>query len=124
MAERIILHCDLNNFFASVECIDRPEWKKVPMAVCGSVEERRGIVLAKNEKAKIFGVKTAETVWQAQIKCIIQRQSVQFMKDIPTALNRSEWMNAGWISPEAPSFSAAEKKLHMKSKSRSKRSWV
>ena len=69
MAQRIILHCDLNNFFASVECIDHPEWKSVPMAVCGSVEERHGIVLAKNEKAKNFGVKTAETVWQAQIKC-------------------------------------------------------
>lgn len=69
MAERLILHCDLNNFFASVECLDHPEWKDVPMAVCGSVEERHGIVLAKNEKAKKFGVKTAEAVWQAQIKC-------------------------------------------------------
>ena len=69
MTQRIILHCDLNNFFASVECIDHPEWKSVPMAVCGSVEERHGIVLAKNEKAKNFGVKTAETVWQAQMKC-------------------------------------------------------
>lgn len=69
MADRIILHCDLNNFFASVECIDHPEWREVPMAVCGNVEERHGIVLAKNEKAKKFGVKTAEAVWQAQIKC-------------------------------------------------------
>lgn len=69
MADRIILHCDLNNFFASVECIDHPEWRDVPMAVCGSVEERHGIVLAKNENAKKFGVKTAEAVWQAQIKC-------------------------------------------------------
>ena len=49
MADRIILHCDLNNFFASVECIDHPEWRDVPMAVCGSVEERHGIVLAINE---------------------------------------------------------------------------
>lgn len=69
MGERVILHCDLNNFFASVECLFKPELKNVPMAVCGSTEERQGIVLAKNEKAKKFGVKTAEAVWQAQSKC-------------------------------------------------------
>lgn len=69
MTERTILHCDLNNFFASVECLSHPEYKDVPMAVCGSVEERHGIVLAKNEKAKKFGVKTAEAVWEAQVKC-------------------------------------------------------
>ncbi len=69
MAERVILHCDLNNFFASVECLGHPEYLDVPMAVCGSVEERHGIVLAKNERAKKFGVKTAEAIWEAQIKC-------------------------------------------------------
>ncbi len=69
MAERVILHCDLNNFFASVECIENPEYRDVPMAVCGNVEERHGIVLAKNERAKKFGVKTAETIWEAKIKC-------------------------------------------------------
>lgn len=66
---RTILHCDLNNFFASVECKMNPKLKEVPVAVCGSVEERRGIVLAKNEKAKAFGVKTAEAIWQAKQKC-------------------------------------------------------
>ena len=69
MSERVILHCDLNNFFASVECLGHPEYLDVPMAVCGSVEERHGIVLAKNERAKKFGVKTAEAIWEAQIKC-------------------------------------------------------
>lgn len=69
MDERIILHCDLNNFFASVECLAHPELKGKPVAVCGSVEERHGIVLAKNEVAKRYGVKTAEAVWQAQQKC-------------------------------------------------------
>lgn len=67
--EKIILHCDLNNFYASVECIDHPELKNYPMAVCGSVEDRHGIVLAKNELAKSKGVKTAEPVWQAKQKC-------------------------------------------------------
>lgn len=67
--ERSILHCDLNNFFASVECRDHPELNSRPVAVCGSVEDRHGIVLAKNEQAKQFGVRTAETVWQAKKKC-------------------------------------------------------
>ena len=69
MSERTILHCDLNNFFASVECFHHPEFKNVPMAVCGSVEERHGIVLAKNEEAKKYGVKTAQPVWEAKLVC-------------------------------------------------------
>lgn len=44
---RNILHCDMNNFYASVECMLSPELKQYPVAVCGSVEERHGIVLAK-----------------------------------------------------------------------------
>ena len=69
MAERTILHCDCNGFFASVECVHRPELRQVPMAVCGDPENRHGIILAKNELAKRFGVATAETIWQAKRKC-------------------------------------------------------
>ena len=47
---RTILHCDLNGFYAAVECLHRPELKDVPMAVCGDVEKRHGIILAKNER--------------------------------------------------------------------------
>lgn len=67
--DRCILHCDCNSFYASVECVYRPELWKVPMAVCGDPSARHGIVLAKNEAAKAFGVVTAETVWQAKRKC-------------------------------------------------------
>ena len=66
---RSILHCDMNNFYASVECMIDPALKKYPIAVCGSVEERHGIVLAKNYKAKAFDVKTGDAVWQAKQKC-------------------------------------------------------
>ena len=55
---RTILHSDLNNFYASVELLKHPECKDVPVAVCGSVEDRHGIILAKNQVAKSFGVKT------------------------------------------------------------------
>jgi DNA polymerase-4 len=67
--DRIILHCDLNCFFASVELLSHPELRNVPMAVCGDPAERHGIILAKNEPAKRYGIQTAETIWQAQKKC-------------------------------------------------------
>ncbi len=66
---RTILHCDANSFFASCETALHPEYKDVPMAVCGSVEDRHGIVLAKNELAAKYNIKTAETVWSAKRKC-------------------------------------------------------
>lgn len=69
MADRTILHADCNGFFASVECVRNPNLRRVPMAVCGSPEDRHGIILAKNELAKARGIVTAETVWQARKKC-------------------------------------------------------
>ena len=67
--DRVILHCDMNGFFASVELLSHPELRDRPMAVCGSPDKRHGIILAKNEPAKKAGVVTAETVWQALKKC-------------------------------------------------------
>ena len=67
--ERVIFHCDLNSFYASVELLSHPELRHLPVAVCGDPESRHGIILAKNEPAKRFGVKTAETIWQARKKC-------------------------------------------------------
>ena len=66
---RVILHCDCNGFFASVEALDNPELKNIPMAVGGDAESRKGIILAKNESAKKFGIVTAETIWSARKKC-------------------------------------------------------
>ena len=64
MSDRAILHIDMNNFYASVECMMNPDLKPHPIAVCGSQEDRHGIVLAKNYKAKAFGVSTGEAIWQ------------------------------------------------------------
>ncbi len=66
---RVILHSDLNNFFASVEIARNPSLKGKPVAVCGDPKKRHGVVLAKNEEAKKFGIKTGETVYSALIKC-------------------------------------------------------
>ncbi|MCR4703737.1 MAG: DNA polymerase IV [Saccharofermentans sp.] len=67
--KRIIFHIDQNCYFASVEMISRPELRSVPMAVAGDAKARHGIILAKNELAKKYGVKTAEAIWQAEAKC-------------------------------------------------------
>lgn len=67
--DKHILHCDLNSFFASVELLERPDLLDKPVAVCGDPKKRRGIILAKNEIAKAYGVKTAEPIPQALRKC-------------------------------------------------------
>ena len=69
MEDRVILHCDCNSFFASVETALDPSYKNVPMAVAGNAENRHGIILAKNELAKRYGITTAETVFSAKKKC-------------------------------------------------------
>ncbi|HIZ11580.1 MAG TPA: DNA polymerase IV [Candidatus Eubacterium faecavium] len=67
--QRAILHIDCNKFYASVECLHRPEIRDKPVAVGGSREERHGIILTKNENAASYGVKTGEPLWQARQKC-------------------------------------------------------
>lgn len=69
MNERTILHSDVNNFFASVECQNKPELKNKPVAVTGAPEKRTGIILAKNDIAKSFGIKTGQTIYEAKRLC-------------------------------------------------------
>ncbi len=63
------MHSDCNCFYASVECLKQPALRSKPVAVGGDVEQRHGIILAKNQLAKDFGIKTGETIWQARNKC-------------------------------------------------------
>ncbi len=63
------MYSDLNNFFASVETALHPEYKGKPLIVCGDPEKRLGVVFAKNEEAKRYGIRTAETVYSALKKC-------------------------------------------------------
>ena len=90
MAERLVFHCDCNNFYASCECLERPELREVPMAVAGDPEERVGVVVAKNELAKKAGVKTTDTVWQAKKKCpgiVFVPPRHKFYKEISDRVN-------------------------------------
>lgn len=66
---RTILHSDCNGFYASVECLYQPEIRSKPVAVGGDAEKRHGIILAKNEIAKKYKIKTGEAIWQARQKC-------------------------------------------------------
>ena len=65
----VILHSDLNNFYASVECLHRPDLAGQPVVVGGDPLLRHGIVLAKNNLAKQAGIRTGEALWQARQKC-------------------------------------------------------
>lgn len=69
MKERYILHSDANCFYASVEMLLNPSLRGKAVAVCGSTEERHGIVLAKSELAKKAGVKTGQANWEARQAC-------------------------------------------------------
>lgn len=63
---RVILHSDLNNFYASCECLLHPEYIGKPLIVCGKIEDRHGIVLAKNQLAKAGGIKTGMTIYECK----------------------------------------------------------
>ena len=67
--DRVILHSDCNSFYASVECLYHPELRDKPVAVGGDAQQRKGIILAKNQLAKQFNIKTGEALWQAKQKC-------------------------------------------------------
>ena len=67
--ERVILHSDLNNFFASVEAAENPALQGKTFAVAGDPDKRHGIILAKNQAAKQCGITTGEPIWQAKQKC-------------------------------------------------------
>lgn len=69
MRERVIMHIDMNAFYASVAQHLDPEIRSKPVAVAGDPERRNGIILAKSREAKACGVKTAEAIWQARQKC-------------------------------------------------------
>lgn len=106
---RNILHVDMNCFYASVEMQRHPELRNKPLAVCGSQEERHGIVLTANYIAKPLGVKTGMAIWQAQQCCRdlvvlppdmaeyirISKMARGYMRTIPIRLSRSALTSAG-----------------------------
>lgn len=84
MMDRVILHSDLNCFYASVEMMLNPALRGKAVAVCGSTEDMHGIVLAKSELAKRSGVKTGMVNWEARQRCpgliVVPPQYDQYLK--------------------------------------------
>jgi len=82
--QRTILHSDMNSFYASVEMMLNPSLRGKAVAVCGSTENRHGIVLAKSELAKKAGVKTGMVNWEAKQRCpdliLVKPQYDQYLK--------------------------------------------
>ena len=89
--EPTILHCDLNNFYASVACMLDPELRGKPVAVCGDPAHRHGIVLAKSQEARAFGVRTGDVLWEARQKC---PGLIPVLPDFPTYLRISREIQA------------------------------
>lgn len=91
LGERTILHSDMNCFYASVEMMLDPSLRGKPVAVCGSTENRHGIVLAKSELAKRAGVKTGMVNWEARQCCpnliMVKPQYDQYLKYSELARN-------------------------------------
>jgi len=115
--KRVILHCDLNNFYASVECLYHPELRDKPVAVCGSIEDRHGIVLAKTMRQKIQSKNGRDgmggkkqvpglVVVKANHLCItsFQNMPAKFTNITPTEWNPLDWTNAGLMSVKVHCF--------------------
>jgi len=68
-AGRTVLHADLNNCYASIEMLHHPKLRGNPVAVGGSVEQRHGIILARNYEARPFGIKVGQALWEARQLC-------------------------------------------------------
>ena len=70
-----ILHVDVNNAFLSWTAVEmlkngsNIDIREIPAVIGGDETKRSGIVLAKSMKAKECGVKTADTIYQAKLKC-------------------------------------------------------
>lgn len=100
--DRVILHCDLNSFFVSAACLCRPDLQQKPVAVCGDVANRHGIILAKSQLAKRMGVKTAQPLWQAFALC---PDLITIPPDYPLYMQLSDTVRsiyeryAGYIEP-------------------------
>ena len=81
---RIILHIDMNKYYASVEQMLNPALKNKAIAVCGSAEEHHGIVLTASAEAKACGVKTGMANWEARKMCpgliVVPPQYDQYVK--------------------------------------------
>mgnify|MGYP005812420679 CR=1 FL=1 len=100
--DKVILHSDVNNFYASVECSYHPELRDKPVAVTGNPEKRTGIILAKNEIAKKFGIKTGQVIGEAKALCpelVCLAPHYELYEEISTALHNLYLEYTNFVEP-------------------------
>lgn len=100
--KRAILHSDANCFYASVEAVLNPDLRGKAVAVCGSEEDRHGIVLAKSERAKKAGVTTGMPCWEARNKCpdiIIVKPHFEYYSKFSKLLHQIYQRYTDYIEP-------------------------
>ncbi|MFD1736310.1 DNA polymerase IV [Bacillus salitolerans] len=66
---RVILHVDMNSFYASVEVAYDPSLRGKPLAIAGNPEERRGIIVTCSYEARAKGIKATMPLWEAKKLC-------------------------------------------------------
>ena len=72
---RSVIHIDVNSAYLSWTAVEMlkngaaGDIRLIPSAIAGDPEKRHGIILAKSEPAKTFGIKTAMTLQEARRRC-------------------------------------------------------
>ncbi|UOQ85941.1 DNA polymerase IV [Gracilibacillus salinarum] len=88
---RVILHVDMNSFYASVEMVDHPELRGKPLAIAGNPDERKGIIVTSSYEARSKGVKTTMSLWEAKKRCpdlIVRRPNFPRYREVSSQLFR------------------------------------
>jgi DNA polymerase-4 len=81
---RVILHVDMNSFYASVEAVHDPSLKGKPLAIAGNEKERKGIIVTCSYEARAFGIYATMPLWEAKRLCphlIIKRPNFELYRN-------------------------------------------
>ncbi|QGH34860.1 DNA polymerase IV [Gracilibacillus salitolerans] len=88
---RVILHVDMNSFYASVEIADNPQLIGKPLAIAGNPDERKGIVVTSSYEARNKGVKTTMSLWEAKKHCpelLVKRPNFDRYREVSNQIFR------------------------------------
>lgn len=99
---RVILHVDMNSFFASVEMAHDPSLKGKPLAIAGDVEQRRGIVVTCSYEARKYGIKTTMPLWEAKKLCshlIVKKPNHHRYREVSQAIFEEFRQITEWVEP-------------------------
>lgn len=96
---KVILHVDMNSFFASVEIANDQSLKGKPVVVAGNEKERRGIIVTASYEARALGIRATMPLWEARKKCpemIVKTPNHELYRKV----SRQIFEKLGSISPK------------------------